>query len=94
LFGLEARVLNCGFLCSRWKGDKGGLSSICMFEDMLLVAGRKMTLWNLETKTSVMTFMGHTSISQLEPIPNTDYFATMSVREMHLQIWYDPSHLF
>lgn len=68
------------------------MTAICMFKDMLLVAGRRILLWNLQTKTSVMTFMGHpATVAKIEAIPNTDYFATMSLREMHLQIWYEQS---
>ncbi|XP_021944574.1 WD repeat-containing protein 43 [Folsomia candida] len=73
---------------SRWKGGKGPLSCISIFKDMLLSSGRGITLWNLETKTSVMNFMGQPStVSQIQQIPNTDYFVTMSLKETHLQIW-------
>lgn len=73
---------------SRWKGGKGALSCVCVFTNMLLSAGRGITLWDLETKTSLQNFMGQPStISEMQTIPNTDYFVTMSLTEMHLQIW-------
>jgi len=74
--------------CSRWKAAKSGLSSIRVFNDFLLTAGHGITLWNLETKTSIMTYLGHPSlITQLETIPNTDYFVSMCQTERHLRIW-------
>ncbi len=60
-----------------------------MFGDGVLSAGHGITLWDLETKTAKRNFTGHPSlITQLEIIPDTDYFVTMCHTERHLRIWY------
>lgn len=74
---------------SRWRGSKSGLSAVRVFGDGVLSAGHGITLWDLDTKTVTKNFTGHPSlITQLEVIPDTDYFVTMCHTERHLRIWY------
>lgn len=64
-----------------------------MFQENLLAAGQKITLWDLRTKTIMKTFTGHPSfINQLETVSplnsaTGDYFISMGDNERHLKIW-------
>ncbi|CAL8090103.1 unnamed protein product [Orchesella dallaii] len=73
---------------SRWRASKTAVSAVRAFRNGILSAGHGITLWDLKTKTSTMTFTGHPSlITQLEIISGTDYFVTMCQNERHLRIW-------
>jgi len=78
--------------CSRWKASKSSLNCIRVFnsssKSLLLSAGTNVHLWDLETKTSISTYYGHPSgVHQLELVPGTDYFVTLSYADRFLRIW-------
>jgi len=86
-FIVEWDVESCKIV-SRWKGGKVGLSAVHVFGNQLLSAGQGITLWDLKTKTSISSFVGHQNpVTQLEVVPESDYFITLAQGERHLKIW-------
>ncbi|XP_075719565.1 WD repeat-containing protein 43 [Rhinoderma darwinii] len=87
----------------KWKGDSSSVSSLCISPDgkMLLSAGRKIKLWDLETKEVIRQFTGHSTAvtslmfipvrspadSQTPPETNGLYFMSGSVHDRLISVW-------
>ena len=60
-----------GIPFSQWKVDKSPIFRICMLQDdcTLVIAGRSIQCWNVESRSIVATFTGHTTdITHLLPV--------------------------
>ncbi|CAG7825086.1 unnamed protein product [Allacma fusca] len=73
---------------SQWTASKENLTAIQTINSQLLVGGQTITLWNLNTKKSIASFIGHPGqIAQIIVVPSTDYFVSMAQGDRSLKIW-------
>ncbi|XP_069743810.1 WD repeat-containing protein 43 isoform X2 [Narcine bancroftii] len=95
--------VSTGKVKCKWKAEKGSISYLCLSPDgqMLLSAGRGITLWNLETKEVYRKFTGHaTAVSSLafatvrppnDSQPSDEitglYFLSGAVHDRLLNVW-------
>nr|XP_032820845.1 WD repeat-containing protein 43 [Petromyzon marinus] len=99
---VEWSVVSAKVKC-KWKGDKGGVSSLCLSPDgkRLISAGRAIKLWDLETKKLLRKFTGHATTVSLMMFATTHppndieafdgitglYFVTGAAHDRFLNVW-------
>ncbi|EFX89777.1 hypothetical protein DAPPUDRAFT_303119 [Daphnia pulex] len=83
-----------GVMKSHWKVEKIHVSRICMLQDdcTLVIAGRSIQCWNVESRSIVATFTGHTTeITHLLPVylPGTKvgYFLSAADGDRCISAW-------
>ncbi|XP_059169796.1 WD repeat-containing protein 43-like isoform X2 [Physella acuta] len=87
--------LKKGKVRHKWKCDTSSIYSVChCAEQRLLTASNNIKLWDIETRTLLQTFTGHSSpIFQLEPVwqgPESDdanYVLSAAVDDRHISVW-------
>ncbi|XP_077477306.1 WD repeat-containing protein 43 isoform X2 [Stigmatopora argus] len=88
--------LQTGKTRSKWKADRGVVSSLCVSPDgkLLLSAGQTIKMWNLDTKEVYRKFTGHSSaVTTLRfattrpPDSSSLYFLSGAVNNRLLSVW-------
>ncbi|KAK0056910.1 WD repeat-containing protein 43 [Biomphalaria pfeifferi] len=86
--------LKKGKVRHKWKCDNSGIYSVCLCsQNKLLTASNSIKLWDLNTRTVLQTFTGHSSpIFTLIPVWSStneaSYVLSASLDDRHIQIWY------
>ncbi|KAH9519592.1 WD repeat-containing protein 43 [Bulinus truncatus] len=86
--------LKKGKVRHKWKCDSSGIHSVCLCsQNKLLTASNSIKLWDLDTRTVLQTFSGHSSpIFRLIPVWSSNseapYVLSASFDERHIQIWH------
>ncbi|KAI8788670.1 WD repeat-containing protein 43 [Biomphalaria glabrata] len=86
--------LKKGKVRHKWKCDNSGIYSVCLCsQNKLLTASNSIKLWDLNTRTVLQTFTGHSSpIFKLIPVWSStneaSYVLSASLDDRHIQIWY------
>jgi WD40 repeat protein len=80
---------------SQWKMEKSPIFRLAMLQDgvTLVSAGRSIHCWNVETRSVVATFSGHTTnVSHLVPVSlpgeKGGYFLTAAESDRCISAWY------
>ncbi|CAL1536918.1 unnamed protein product [Lymnaea stagnalis] len=88
--------LNKGKIRHKWKCDTSSIHSLCQCSyQKLLTASNTIKLWDLDTRTVLQTFTGHSSpIFRLQPVWFTsdrneaNYILSAAVDDRHIHVWY------
>ncbi|KZS04377.1 WD repeat-containing protein 43 [Daphnia magna] len=83
-----------GVIKCQWKVDKNPIFRMCMLQDncTLVTAGRSIQCWNVETRSIVATFTGHTTdVAHLLPVYSPGakggYFLTAADADRCISAW-------
>uniref|UniRef100_A0A3P8WLV6 WD repeat domain 43 n=1 Tax=Cynoglossus semilaevis TaxID=244447 RepID=A0A3P8WLV6_CYNSE len=88
--------LQTGKARSKWKADRGAVTSLCVSHDgkLLLSAAHVIKMWDLETKEVYRTFTGHSSAvttlcfaTTRPPDSNSLYFLSGAAHDRLLSVW-------
>ncbi|XP_011612673.2 WD repeat-containing protein 43 [Takifugu rubripes] len=88
--------LQTGKTKSKWKADRGAVTSLCVSPDgkLLLSAGQTIKMWDLDTKEVYRKFTGHsTAVTTLcfattrPPDSNGLYFLSGAAHDRLLSVW-------
>lgn len=89
--------ISTGTVNHKWKADKGAVHSLCLCsQHQLLSAGRRIKLWNTQTRQVIKNFTGHaTEVFKLLTIPHIQnpgpsqscYFLSAAVSDRIINLW-------